>query len=264
MKLDLFDAIAGHYAACCLSALQEAGVLAQLRQPASPATLADRTGLDPELLAGVLDFLAATTEVLARGPAGYQLADAYRSPNALEFHLDKFIGAYGPPIQALDQVLQQPASGAGLVAGAKLARAFAALHQPVPSLTAQLLRGWQIDSLVDLGCGAGGLLVELAGASASFRGWGFDANPEMVRAACRAADAAGVADRVEFRLADVRALEAGAVPDGAKAAAAIHARSLFNALIDRDGSAVVRLICRIRELFGATFLFVEDYYGRLG
>jgi hypothetical protein len=86
----------------------------------------------------------------------------------------------------------------------------------------------------------------------------------MVNAAAEAASAAGVADRVRFRVADVRTLEPGAVPAEAKAADAIHARSLLNAVCDPAGTAVVQLLSRIRNAFGGRIFFVEDYYGRLG
>lgn len=262
MAAELFDLIAGHYAIDCLSALQQVGALAELRSPATAAELADRLQLDEAVLAGLLDFLASTSSVLVPVPGGYRLAADYRSSQLLEFHLDKFVGGYGPAAGALGEVLRDPMAGSGLVAGDRLARAFAAVREQTPTVMAQLVQSWEVESLADLGCGAGGLLIELAMANEVFVGWGFDANPAMVARATAAARAAEVADRLTFATVDVRTM--AELPAGALTVQAVHGRSLLNAFFRTGGAEAAGVLADIRERFAGKLLFIEDYYGQLG
>jgi cyclopropane fatty-acyl-phospholipid synthase-like methyltransferase len=55
---------------------------------------------------------------------------------------------------------------------------------------------------LDLGCGGGSLLVELCLARPDLSGVGIDIAPEAIEAAERLAASQGVADRVEFAVAD--------------------------------------------------------------
>ena len=79
--------------------------------------------------------------------------------------------------------------------------------------------------LLDLGCGPGTITLDLAGRVAPGRVLGLDRSAEVVAQAAR--DAAGAADRVEFAVGDVYALD---VPDGSFDV--VHAHQVLQHLTD--------------------------------
>lgn len=260
MTGDLYDVLGGSYAASLLMTLQRTGLLERLRRPTRVEDLVD--GVDETTgLHAALTFLATSTTVLtALDDGSFELAPAYRTYNGLGFHLDKFLGGYGAAVQALGAPETGPR--ADLVDRVALARAFAGRSASAGTVMASVLQAWSVDALVDLGCGPGALLLELASADPGFRGWGIDANPALVAAATAASLDAGVADRVGFAVGDVRDVDA-VVPDGLESAA-VHAGSLLNEFFARGDGAAVDVLTTIRGRFADRVIFVEDYYGRLG
>ncbi len=258
-RLDLVGTIQGHYAGEALRALLRLGVLEALATPREVRNLARRAGVNPALLEPVLEFLRRTTDVVVRDRAGRYRLGAPSLPE-IAFQLEKFIGAYGPSLRGLDATLGGAPFRSAPDDGA-LARAFAAVAG-VPSLQADLLRGMGVRGLLDLGCGPGSLLVDLA-RDASFRGIGVDSSAAMCRLARSRLRAAGVQARVAIRQGDAtrlrRALH-GLDPDTIEA---VHGRSLLNALFAGGPARAVAFLRELRALLpGRTGLFV-DYYGEL-
>ena len=241
-RLDLVGTIQGHYAGEALRALLRLGVLEALATPREVRSLARRAGVDPALLEPVLEFLRRTTDVVVRDRAGRYRLGAPSLPE-IAFQLEKFIGAYGPSLRGLDATLGGARSRVAPDDGA-LARAFAAVAG-VPSLQAGLLRGLGVRGLLDLGCGPGSLLVDLA-RDASFRGIGVDSSAAMCRLARSRLRAAGVQGRVTIRQGDATRLRralAGLDPD---AIDAVHGRSLLNALFARGPARAVGFLRELR------------------
>lgn len=263
MTEDLYDIIGAVFAADLLLTLHEHHALELLAHPRQPSEIAAATSWGPDVTHGALTFLAATTSVVVAVDGGFQLAQPYRGYNALGFHLDKFLRAYGPAVSSMGHATTARRFWADDVDQAALANAFARRTFKPPTLTAQILRAWTVRDLVDLGCGAGSLLVELACADPEFHGWGIDANKAMVDAARALAAEANVTDRVRFATGDVRELATLLPPDDFDATA-VHARSLFNEFFADDSAAATEVAAAIRNAFPARLLFVEDYYGRLG
>ena len=263
MSADLVDVIGGSFAASALLALQETGSLDRLVEPVSAPDLATATGSDPALLGGLLTFLAGATSIVEQDNGRFQLALPYRRYNTLGFQLDKFLRAYGPAMASLGRSLTGTADRQALVNRAALANAFARRTSTPPTLTAELLRAWSVTALLDLGCGAGSLLIELAGGNPEFRGWGLDASAEMVAAATAGAQEAGVAHQLGFDVADARGIVADTVP-ALPPTAALHARSLLNEFFASGPEVAVEVLTQIRQAFPDRLIFIEDYYGRLG
>lgn len=264
MNGDIYDIIGGAFAADLLMTLQEHHALDLLAEPRHPSEIAAVLSGDKDVIRGALDFLAATTSVVVSVDGErFQLAPRYRTYNSLGFQLDKFMRAYGPAVSSLGRPMSMaPGSGVG-VNPAALANAFARRTSAHPSLTAQIIRAWPVEGLFDLGCGAGSVLIELARADPTFRGWGIDANSAMVEAARARTREAGVADQVEFVRGEVQHL-ATLVPQLGFDGAAVHARSLLNEFFADGPAAATEVVATIREVFAGRLLFVEDYYGRLG
>lgn len=220
--------------------------------------LAAARGLDPVVLGGMLEFLAARTDLVSRGETGFRsgpgLGPAERGV------IDQYLGAYGPNVAALPEILSGAVNGRSLTDRVRHARAYADTSGAGAALLPDLLGKLGIGHVLDLGCGSGELLAELAGRDPAFHGHGVDANPGMIDVAC----ARGLpGDRVRFSVGDVTEPQA-CVPDDVRAdTEALVASNLLNEFFGTSGAAA----CWLRLLGGAfpgRLLVVVDYYGVLG
>jgi len=258
------DVIEGFYTAHAVWALHRLGALSPLAAGANPSELAGQLGCDAPLLVALVEYVHQTTDLLDLDGDRYSVAAPYRGYNALGFHLDKFIGAYGPAVAEILDLLHAPGRGPALRNSDALARAFARRVAHRPSLTLRLLRTWDVSSLLDLGCGAGTLLVELAESDPTFRGWGVDASRQMVDAATERVRLAGLGDRVQITEGDVRTMDEAVTRGIASAGvSAVYGRSLLNEFFADGGRGATEVLTALRRLLPGRLLFVEDYYGHL-
>jgi SAM-dependent methyltransferase len=211
--------------------------------PATAAELAARTGtherycrewLEMQASFGTLTVEAKTPAVERRftlppGPAEVLTDEhslAYLAP------LPRMIAAIGPQLGAL---LDAYRSGGGLSwaqLGAEARESQAAFNRPwfesrlAPALRscADLHASLAVPgiTIVDVGCGGGWSTIALARAYPEARLVGVDVDPPTVEMARAAAEAAGVAGRVSFRLADAGDLTDGPVFDAAFAFECLH------------------------------------------
>lgn len=237
------------------------GLLDGTERPA--AVLAARAGVDPTLLAALLELLAGRTDLVARGPQGFKEGPGLGPVAAAT--IDQYVGAYGPNAAALGDVLAAPDRGRDLVDRDRHAMAFTRAPGPAAVLLPDLLARLGLGDVLDLGCGTGELLVTLAAGDPRFRGWGVDANPEMVRTAEERRRRCGVDDaRVRFFVGDVREPAGWGPPDVLEGVRTVVAASLVNELFHPDASTAVRWLERWREALPGRVLVVVDYYGALG
>ena len=194
-----------------LLALANSGMLGRLREvgPSTAGGLLD--GLDPRLgpdflryltVCGVLEEHSGTYRLTRRG----ELLTGDVPLARLGFYLE----AYGPVTRRITDLL----TGAARY-GVDVERAAGPLsrHSGTVSTSAytqvvlEAMRERAASRLLDLGCGGGSLLVELCLARPDLSGVGIDIAPEAIEAAGRLAASAGVAERVEFAVADAFAPE---------------------------------------------------------
>lgn len=258
------DVVEGFYCAHAVWALHRLGALSRLGAGAEPSELAHQLGCDATLLAALIEYVHQTTDLLDRRGDHYRVAAPYRDYNAVGFHLDKFLGAYGPAVANVLDLLRDPAQGHVLRNSNALAQAFTRLVAHRPSLTSRLLHTWDVTSLLDLGCGPGTLLVELAENEPTFRGWGVDSSPHMVEVASKRVALAGLDSRVRITQGDVRALDNALAQQIATAKmSAAYGRSLLNEFFADGGGSATEVLTALRRLLPGGLLFVEDYYGHL-
>lgn len=260
-----FAVAEGFYLAHIVYHLHRAGVLHRFGTGRTVAEVAAEYGCDEPLLHTLLEYVRQRSDIVVRdGSGGYALNGEYRPYHRFGFHLDKFIGAYGPALRRLGESLALPELGRELVDEGMLSEAFDRAGSPSVAAQAAIIRAWQIGSLIDLGCGPGTLLCDLALGDPGFRGWGVDARPAMCAVAVERARAAGVEHALRFVCADARDLGDHLTDDDLGSIDGLHCRSLFNELF-RDGpDEAVELVARLARLFAGRLLFVGDYYGRLG
>lgn len=213
----------------------------------------------------MLDYVEERTAMLLRrGPDRYLLNPDYAPYSRLGFHFDKLMGAYGPLLDDLEAALVSGPAARDLVDEQALADAFAGLGSGTAGLQAHVMREWDVDSLLDLGCGSGSVLIELASANAGFRGWGVDASASMCAVALERVERAGVGEAVRIVHADVRELECSLDESARCQIDALHGRSLLNELFAAGPGEATRLVAMLSRLFPGRLFFVSDYYGKLG
>ena len=262
-KDPLLAALTGHAVSRILYNLHRAGILDQMLEPARVEALADDRGIDRTWLANVLEFVAATGGVVrSLGGGWYAIPPDCNERERLGFELSKFVGAYGP---CLDEAGSAPSAvghvalADGFLQSARLMRRMAG-----SSTAATTLREFGVASaLLDLGCGPGSLLVELAVADPLFEGLGVDASEAMCLAARAEVEAAGVSARVRILCGVAPAVLAELPASEVQRIKAVHAGSFFNAMFGDGTARAVQALRTLRVLLPGRILVVRDYYGRL-
>jgi len=254
-----FEIAQGYFVGGAVAGLMQAGVLDDLRQPATAAELAARHGLDPETLAATLTFLAAATEVILAEDGRFRLAD----PEASQPILYQYLGAYGAHAAELARLLCDPTLGPGLIDRAAHGRAYAGEMSLAAELVADILAKLGATRVLDLGCGSGRMLTELARRAPGFIGWGLDVAPAMVAEARAAAAAEGATDRLGFFDGDVRDV-ASTVPAETRAAVeTLAAVNVANEFFAGGPEGAQAWLADLRGLFPDRTMLIGDYYGQL-
>lgn len=265
-RCSLLDVVEGFYLSQAVDFLHREGLLEQLAEPRVPAELAARAGLEADRFALLLEYLARRSDLVEEDGGRYRLGGAYGDGTLLAFQLDQYLGAYGPNVRLLGEALRSRRNASTLVDRDRHADAFGRLERPSFPMLPRVLAELEVRRLLDLGCGAGSLLLALARADDGFRGWGIDANPAMcarARERLAAAELDGRVTVIEADATDPAALEAAAAGIDAEIEA-VSAVSLVNELFGDGGRPAVEWLGRLRAALPGRLLVVADYYGRLG
>jgi precorrin-6B methylase 2 len=208
---------AGAQALALLEAVHEAGWLRFLAEPRGLAALRDFTGLTAERLEDVLGALAAHG-IVERDADVVRLAPAFALLSAGDAPVDL--------TDMLDHLTMLPRLVRGAVADAPgapldegdafvLAKAMAGRVTPVSQevfrILVDALPEYQVlgegGRLLDVGCGVGWAMLDLATLFPQGRQVGLELVPEIAAETRRRAEALGVQDRVEVRCQDARTFE---------------------------------------------------------
>jgi len=263
-KLCLLDVVEGYYASQVVLELYRSDVFKLLAEGVEARDIARRLEYDENAFLSILEYLRKTTDLVVRPQGGsYALNSKYEIHDRFGFFIDKFLGAYGQPLARLNESLRSPTLGRALVDEVCLARAFSKLEKPFGKVIVGLIRESGAKSLLDLGCGPGTILRELASGDPSFRGWGVDASAAMCETASSLVDAAGLGRRIRIVRSDVLNLHAHLEGHERRRVEALHARSLMNEFFRNGTREAVLLLNTIKRLFTGRPLFVVDYYGKL-
>jgi SAM-dependent methyltransferase len=248
-------AIQGYYQSLLLLHFTRSGVFERLRKSRTAEDLAQECDWQPDPLRSCLDFLAATTGLVRRDRKGRYKAIL---PPAHVFEIEKFVGAYGQMADKLPDLLSGKTTGRALVDHRSLARAFSSIADVSRGLVTAMIVGARPATLLDLGCGTGSLLVQLAKLDPGFHGIGIDASKPMCQAARKHASRNGVSSRVRIACQDARDVQR--LPD----ADALHAASLFNEMFAHGSGEAITYLGKLKERFQGRDIWLVDYYGRLG
>lgn len=257
-----FDLVEGFQLAHAVAALDDLGVLASLATPRRASELAARQGLDRKLLAGVLEYVAARADLIRQTGDRFVATPGYAAD--ARFLLNLYVGAYGPNAARLGDLLRDPSAALRVVDRARQARAFEAVGDSALGVLPSIIRQLGFDRVLDVGCGTGTLLLELANADASFIGWGIDASRHMCAAARARIRAARLGKRLHVLEGDGRALRTILPVEIRAGTRAVTACNLVNEMFTRGDTGVVAWLRGLRKLLPGRPLLIADYYGRLG
>jgi SAM-dependent methyltransferase len=257
-----FDLAEGFHLAHALLALEQHGILSSLTRQTTAGALAKRHNVDRTLLQAALELLAARTNLIARRGDKFRLTRQYDA--YARFVVHQYLGAYGPNAIALDRVLRNPALAGGLVDRRQHAKAFEESPTLSCMLIADLVVQLGFNDVLDLGCGSGALLADLAGRVRGFRGWGLDSNPAMCAAARRRLKETAGASRVKIFRGDIGQPKMAISPLVMSEVRTLTAASLVNEFFGAGSRLAERWLTSLRTAFPGRTLLIGDYYGQLG
>jgi SAM-dependent methyltransferase len=257
-----FDLAEGFHLGHALLALEQHGILSSLTHPTTAGSLARRHKVDRYLLQAALHLLAARTNLIARRGDKFRLTRQYDA--YARFVIHQYIGAYGPNAVALDRILRKPALAGGLVDRRQHAKAFEESPTLSCMLIADLVAQLGFNDVLDLGCGSGALLADLAGRVPEFRGWGLDSNPAMCAAAKRRLSETAGASQVKIFRGDSGRPKLAISPMVRSQVRTLTAASLVNEFFGAGTGFAERWLSSLRAAFPGRALLIGDYYGQLG
>jgi SAM-dependent methyltransferase len=264
-RQDLFGLLEGYYLTAILDLLYRSGALAALRSGQSLDALARELGYDGAILAALVAYVEQRTVGVVPVAASADNATATVDVAFLGHLLDQYVGAFGPCLGALEQVLADPGAGPRHVDWTRHMRAFAGADRGAANrLPLQLLAELDINCIIDLGCGTGGLLLDFATANPAAKAWGIDSNRVAIQAAADAARQAGLDGRVSFLVGDASACVPRLNHREVEAVQALTAFNLANAFFDPGGERSIRSwLGMLAQAFPNRLLLLGDYYARL-
>ena len=258
-KLDVLDVIEGHLVGQTLLQLLDLGVIDALHTPRKPADVADERGLDATMLERVLTWVAART-TLIEAQADRFVAAAMGDSAC--FSLRQYVGAYGPVAGSLAQILTRQIPARSMLDTKRHAEAFAGLSGTGVGVLTEVVATLRPRVVLDLGCGTGGLLRQLAQGNTAMRGWGIDHSEAMCREARRRAQGAEVAERLRFVCADAMSPPDWPMHVRLADVDVVVASSLLNELAtDAERVGWLRALA---QALPERLVVISDYYGRLG
>lgn len=260
-SLELLDLVEGHLLGQVVLALVDAGFPEAAREPVQVEPVAKKLGVNPKMLAGVLEYVAARTTLVERRPDGYVATGLHAEAR---FALRQYVGAYGPVAQALLRILRGEVDATSTIATRRQADAFAALEGPGVALLTQVVVELAPRHVLDLGCGSGALLCQVASALPRLTGVGIDSSPDMCRSAAERAESAGIGERLSFLLGDAGSPRIFATVQDTGCVELVVASSLLNAFFAEGVDRAIAWLAEVARIFPRRLLLVSDYYGRLG
>jgi SAM-dependent methyltransferase len=258
-KWSAFDLVEAYQLSRAVAVLNDLKVF-EAENPFSAKQLAEKHGLDATLLAGVLEYIALRTDLLRR-TANEQFVV---TRNNSRFLIDLYTGAYGGTADQLAKILRDPAIAPASVDRVRYARAFESVDSSAQGILPDVISALEFNYMVDLGCGNGDLLLELARRNKSFVGWGIDSNPAMLKVARARLRETHIGKRVRFLEADGARLHKEIPTSVRSQIQSITCCNFANEMFGRGERQAINWFRELRKFFPGRPLLNYDYYGRLG
>ncbi|MDQ1287784.1 MAG: hypothetical protein QG622_1349 [Actinomycetota bacterium] len=245
------DMISSLHLCHALRALAGTPLLERLREGPRRSAEDLLEGLDPAIGTGFLRYLAGRGILETRGGEFFLTRSGeFATTDVSLARLGVYLGAYGPVTSRIADLLTgRSVYGTDVVRdGAQLgehcATLFTIFHTPT---VAEAMRGRGVRRLLDIGCGGGQLVVDACRLDPSLRGIGLDIDAGAIEVARDLARRHGVADRVDFVVAD--AFSPRDWPEACLDADGLCVMSALHEHFRGGEDAVVTLLDEIATLF---------------
>lgn len=258
-KWSVFDLVEAYQLSRAVAVLNDLKVF-ESTKPFSAKQVAARHGLDATLLAGVLEYIALRTDLLRRTANEKFVA----TRNNSRFLIDLYTGAYGGTADQLAQILRDPAIAPASVDRVRYARAFESVDGAAQGILPDVISALDFNYMVDIGCGNGDLLLELARRNGAFVGWGIDSNPAMLKVARARLRESHIGKRVRFLAADGTNLYKEIPASLRSQIRSISCCNFANEMFGQGERQAINWFRELRKFFPGRPLLNCDYYGRLG
>jgi SAM-dependent methyltransferase len=259
----VFDLAEGFYLANALVALDRHGILQALgRHPTAARVLAVRHRVDCGVLESTLQILAARTDLIAERSHKYHLTHKYDA--YARFIVSQYLRTYSGNALALDRTLTNPTRAAHLIDRRQHPIAFDDAPALSSIMLGKLIVQLDLNHVLDLGCGTGIMLANLASGVAKFVGWGMDASSFMCAAARRRVTSAPAGISVKIIRGDCYDPKASISTSIISQVQTITAASVANEFFAEGTKMAVKWLTNLRKTFPGRTLLIADYYGRLG
>jgi hypothetical protein len=260
----------GYVLAQIYYAWSRTGVLTALRRAgpegATVDWLAREAGIKADLLAPCLFYVLLADRVLEHVGEAWAFTEfgCKAFDSGVENSLTAFVGAYGCVLQELPATLQGEKTygvdferRADLVAQASLG----ATRAGFPFIVERMRRDG-VRCVVDLGCGAAGVLLEFCAMDSELRGIGLDISVEAIAEARVNVRRAGLTSRIEFLTADLADIAGWKRCLDDSPVGAFHCTGVLHELL-RDGErAVADFLRSMHKLFPGCLFFLGEFDGR--
>jgi SAM-dependent methyltransferase len=258
-KWSVFDLVEAYQLSRAVAVLNDLNVFGSTK-PFSAKQLAAKHGLNATLLAGVLEYVALRTTLLRRTARQRFVATGNNS----RFLIDLYTGAYGGTANQLAKILRDPAIAPASVDRIRYARAFESAGSVAQGILPDVISALEFNYTVDVGCGNGDLLLELARRNRSFIGWGIDSNPAVLKVARARLRMAHIGKRVRFLNADGTRLHEEIPASVTSQVQSITCCNFVNEMFAHGERQAINWFRELRKKFPGRPLLNCDYYGRLG
>lgn len=261
-RWNTFDLIEAFQLSHAVATLHDLELFKALKKPATADELSARYALDAGLLRGILEYVVARTDLLRKSGERFVATRSYTGES--RFLLDLYVGAYGSNAAQLAKLLKDSSVAPKAIDRVRHARAFEAVDGATLGVLPKLIRQLEFNHVLDLGCGNGALLLELARQESEFVGWGLDLNPAMCRVARARIRTARLGKRVHVLGGDCRNLNSVLPTKVSDVVRAVTACNVANEMFTDGHSHAITWLRDMRKVLPGRPLLIADYYGRLG
>lgn len=266
-----FDVLANYGLANAVYAAFEAGFWDHFSaDPAAaldPAALAEERGLEPRLAVGLAEYLVRRGMLARDSAASFRLSDRGRELVTGHWlgYFVHLVGGYGKVLQQAGPLVRRQVryqrdlvrDGRNVALGSELIGR--GPHHRSYQVTFDRAGAAAPHTVLDLGCGSAGFLLDLVRRTAARRGIGVDVSADACALARQVVAAASMSDRVQIVHADARGLlasEPSLEGTVGVATAMFIVHEFFGESFDR-AAAVLRDLCRVLEPGKGRLLIVD-------
>jgi SAM-dependent methyltransferase len=206
--------------------------------------------------AGILQILYDRTDIVVKKKNGFALNPAYAAYPGMEFHIDKFLKAYG----RFDSSGGSPRIEIDAAAFARAFEKVQAWHSYENIIA--ILSALKARTILDLGAGPGRLVELFCKAAPDNRAFGIDLNKHLCSHANLRLKRMGLGSRVKLKYGSVMDFDTLLSEAAIRSIDVVTGSNIFNEFFEEE-KKLVGLLKRLRKTFAGKYLVVMDYYGVL-